>query len=297
MRSYWLWFSVCILGDQHLVRAERRPHGLTDLARQLQRGEEIDVIHVEPHLTRPHRIVKLHVHPIRCGQLGEQAADVPAVMESGPGVGGLEVDLAGIQRARGHGPVQRRRRRHHFASWLPPAAPARTGFLDQDRGPRETPQPPWRVRFPAAARFPAARGRRPVAPSPLRGPSGTAYSAAPAGMPCRTGRAPPPDAAAPRSFTPSRKAERACFISFLETMQLTPPGTPLPHETGGAEEASSAAAKADTASVRRHQSHRENECCPPHLIVILTCFAQEGHTAIRTSYLRFNAEACYRNQP
>ena len=93
-------------GDQHLMRVERRPHGLADLARQFQRGEEIHVVHVEPHLPGLHRIVKLRGHSVSRGQFGEQAANVSAVVESGPVIPGFEVDFAGIRQ------THRQRARH-----------------------------------------------------------------------------------------------------------------------------------------------------------------------------------------
>src|SRR6266567_1731509 len=71
-------------GNQQLMRVERDPHGLTDLARQLHGGEEIHIVNIKSHLPGLHRIVELRGYPVSSGELREQAAHISVVMESCP---------------------------------------------------------------------------------------------------------------------------------------------------------------------------------------------------------------------
>ena len=81
------------------MRVQSRPHVLADLACQLNRGEEIHIVHVETHLPRLHRVVKLHLQSIGCRQLFKEGARVAAEMESGHAVRGFDVDFSGLGQA------------------------------------------------------------------------------------------------------------------------------------------------------------------------------------------------------
>ncbi len=62
---------------------ERRPHGLAHPTGQLDRGNEVDVIHIEQHLPLLDGIVKLHGDSVRGGQFGEQIVNISREMERG----------------------------------------------------------------------------------------------------------------------------------------------------------------------------------------------------------------------
>src|ERR1700722_1403257 len=86
-------------GNQELVRVDGRPHGLADLARELERRKESHVVQIESYLPRLDGIVNLGLHSISCGQFQKQAANVSAVMEGGSPIPGFEVNFTGIRQA------------------------------------------------------------------------------------------------------------------------------------------------------------------------------------------------------
>src|ERR1700688_3275809 len=92
------------------------------------------------------------------------------------------------------------------------------------------------------------------------------------------------------SFTPSWKAELASLSSFFETRQLTPPGIPLPHETGGGEEGSSPA-NAGKASVAARSPAAMMDALQPISRNSNLVSASAGQTN-RTSYLRVQGVSC-----
>ena len=75
------------------MSVEWRPHGFAYAAGQIEGGEEVNIVDVEPNRHGLYRVVKLGGNAIGGSQFGEQAANIAGVMKGGHFWPGLQMDF------------------------------------------------------------------------------------------------------------------------------------------------------------------------------------------------------------